>query len=120
MQHGEADVRKSIRSYMIVFGSLMVLTIITVAASSLQVGVALGVAIALAIATIKASMVAGVFMHLAHEKMWIYGSLILTAVFFAVLIMLPLFTGLDHIGTPGGATTLHGPPAAAGGEHAGH
>jgi caa(3)-type oxidase subunit IV len=119
MQHGEAEVRKSIRSYMIVFGSLMVLTIITVAAASLQVGVALGVAIALAIATVKASMVAGVFMHLAHEKMWIYGSLILTALFFAVLIMLPLFTGLDHIGTPGGPTPIHG-PAAAGGEHAGH
>jgi caa(3)-type oxidase subunit IV len=117
--HGEAEVRKSIRSYMIVFGSLMVLTIITVAAASLQVGVAMGVVIALAIASVKASMVAGVFMHLAHEKMWIYGSLILTAAFFLVLILIPLFAGLDHIGTPGGATAIHA-PAAAGGEHAGH
>ena len=116
--HGDAEVRKSVRSYMIVFGSLMALTIITVVAASLQVGVALGVVIALAIATVKASMVAGVFMHLSHEKMWIYGSLLLTAAFFVVLIFLPLFAGMDHIGTPGGATTIHG--SAAADEHAGH
>ena len=65
-------------------------------------------------------MVAGVFMHLSHEKQWIYGSLLLTAAFFVVLMFVPLFAGLDRIGTPGGATTIHGAPAAAGGEHAGH
>jgi cytochrome c oxidase subunit 4 len=116
MHADPAEVRKSVRSYMIVFGSLMVLTLVTVAVASLQVGVALGVAIALVIATIKASMVAGVFMHLAHEKWWIYGSLLLTAVFFAVLMLLPTFAGLDTIGT---ATTV-APASGAAGEHAGH
>ncbi len=38
--------------------------------------------LALIIATIKGSMVAAVFMHLNHEKPWIYGSLLLTVIGF--------------------------------------
>ena len=45
-------------------------------------------------------MVAAVFMHLSHEKKWIYGSLILTVGFFIVLMFVPLFTTMDTIGTP--------------------
>ena len=50
----------------------------------------------------KGSMVAAVFMHLSHEKRWIYGTLLLTAVFFIGLLLLPLFTSLDTlaIGSP--------------------
>jgi hypothetical protein len=47
----------------------------------------------------KASMVAAVFMHLSHEKQWIYGSLVLTVVFFVVLLLLPVLTSLDGLGT---------------------
>jgi cytochrome c oxidase subunit IV len=47
----------------------------------------------------KGSMVASVFMHLSHEKQWIYGALILTAVFFIVLIFVPLFTIKDGLST---------------------
>jgi len=46
----------------------------------------------------KGSMVAGVFMHLSHEKQWIYGALLLTVVFFIVLIFVPLFTVSDTTG----------------------
>ena len=52
----------------------------------------LAITVALIIATIKGSMVARVFMHLSHEKKWIYGSLLLTVVFFIVLLFVPLFT----------------------------
>jgi len=47
-------------------------------------------------------MVAAVFMHLSHEKRWVYGTLLLTAAFFLVLLLLPLFTSLDSlaIGSP--------------------
>jgi hypothetical protein len=44
--------------------------------------------------------VAAVFMHLNHEKRWIYGALLLTVIFFIVLMFVPLLTTLDHIGTP--------------------
>jgi cytochrome c oxidase subunit IV len=46
----------------------------------------------------KGSMVAAVFMHLSHERRWVYGTLILTVVFFLVLLMLPVLTSLDGLG----------------------
>jgi cytochrome c oxidase subunit IV len=48
----------------------------------------------------KGSMVASIFMHLSHEKKWIYGALLLTVVFFIVLLFVPLATVSDTIGTP--------------------
>lgn len=100
MHSDAAEVKKSVRTYVTVFVALMILTMITVAASSLEVGVGLGVAIALCIAIAKGSMVAAVFMHLSHEKQWIYGSLILTVVFFLALMFIPVFTTIDTPGTP--------------------
>ena len=38
----------------------------------------LAITVALIIAAMKGSMVAAVFMHLSHEKRWIYGALLLT------------------------------------------
>ena len=43
-------------------------------------------------------MVASIFMHLSHEKKWIYGALILTVVFFVVLMLIPNLTVADSIG----------------------
>lgn len=99
MQSDLAEVKKSVRSYMTVFGALLVATVVTVAANRLHLAVPVAIAIALVIATIKGSMVAGVFMHLSHEKQAIYGALLLTFVFFVVLLFLPVLTNLDHIGT---------------------
>lgn len=115
MHSDVAEVKKSVRTYLMVFGSLMVLTVVTVAVASLQVGVGLGIAIALIIAATKASMVAAVFMHLSHEKRWIYGSLILTGVFFLVLLLLPALTTFGTFGTHEAA-----PAAAEAAEHGGH
>ena len=56
----------------------------------------------------------GVFMHLNHEKRWVYGSLVLTVAFFVVLMLIPLLTTADQIGTPIAV------PAAAGAAEAGH
>jgi caa(3)-type oxidase subunit IV len=94
-----SEVKKSVRSYMIVFGSLMFLTIVTVAIAEFQLATPLAITLALVVATVKASLVAAVFMHLNHEKMWIYGSLVLTAAFFLVLMLVPMLTNADHIGT---------------------
>ena len=93
-------IRKSVRSYITVFAMLMLFTVITVAASRLHFGVAIAVTIALVIATMKGSMVVGVFMHLSHERKWIYGALVLTVIGFLVLMSVPMFTVIDTIGTP--------------------
>jgi hypothetical protein len=56
-------------------------------------------------------MVASIFMHLSHEKKWIYGALILTVIGFLILMTVPMFTQMDHIGTPiGAANPSHSQP----------
>ncbi len=120
MHSDPAAVKKSIRTYLMIGAALYVFTIITVAANQIHLAVPLAITLALIIATIKASMVAAVFMHLNHERKWIYGSLLLTAVFFAVLMMLPVFTTMDTIGTPNEPTVTTGAAHAGADEHSGH
>jgi cytochrome c oxidase subunit IV len=102
MSSDPAEIQKSVRSYMTVFAMLMLFTIVTVAASRFHLAVPVAITIALIIAAMKGSMVAAVFMHLSHEKRLVYGTLLLTAAFFVVLLLLPLFTSLDSlaIGSP--------------------
>ena len=97
-----------IRKYILIGAALLVFTGITVAANQVHLAVPLAVTVALLIAIMKGSMVAAVFMHLSDEKKWIYGTLILTVAFFVVLMMLPILTISDTIGTP-----IHPPAAAA-------
>jgi cytochrome c oxidase subunit 4 len=98
--HPDSDeIKKSVRSYIRVFVMLMVFTVITVAVSRLSFAVPVAIGVALVIAGMKGAMVAGVFMHLSHEKRWVYGTLVLTIVFFAVLLLLPVVTSLDSIST---------------------
>jgi caa(3)-type oxidase subunit IV len=107
-------VKKSVRSYMTVGALLLVFTVLTVAANQVHLAVPLAITVALIIAVTKGSMVASVFMHLSHEKKWIYGVLLLTVVFFAVLMLLPALTTADTVGTH-----VH-QPQAAGGHEGGH
>ncbi len=97
MHSDPAEIKKSVRSYITVFVMLMVFTVITVAASRFHFAVPMAITVALIIATLKGSMVAGVFMHLLHEKRAIYGALLLTLVFFIVLLFIPLLTILDRV-----------------------
>ena len=99
MHSDPAAVKKSIRAYVLVGVALLVFTGITVGANRFHFVVPLAITVALIIAAMKGSMVAAVFMHLSHEKRWIYGALLLTAVFFVVLMFLPLLTVLGGIGT---------------------
>jgi cytochrome c oxidase subunit 4 len=80
MHSDPAEVRNTIRKYMMVGGALFVGTVITVLANQVHLVVPLAITVALIIASIKGSLVAAVFMHLSDEKKWIYGSLILTVV----------------------------------------
>src|SRR5438034_7690541 len=111
MRSDPEAIKKSVRLYMMIGAALFVFTGITVAVNQVHLAIPLAITVALVIATIKGSMVASVFMHLSHEKKWIYGALLLTLVFFIVLMCVPMFTLMDGIGTPA---------AAVGGEHPGH
>ena len=86
------DIDKHVRIYITVFVALMALTIITVAVSRFHLPIPIAVTVALLVATIKGSLVACYFMHLISEKKLIYAVLVLTAVFFAVLLALPAVT----------------------------
>jgi caa(3)-type oxidase subunit IV len=115
MHSDSAEVKKSIRTYVMIGLALLAFTGITVAANQFHFGVPVAVAVALIIATMKGSMVASVFMHLSHEKKWVYGALILTVLGFLILMTVPSFTNADSIGQP--VPAIGGAPA---GGHSGH
>ena len=94
--HGE-DIRSHVKTYFMIFGALMVLTIVTVGVSYFHLPVAMAVLVALIVATIKGSLVALFFMHLKHERKVIYYVLALTVIFFIFLMFVPLATNLDKI-----------------------
>ena len=95
--HAADDVRSHVKTYFMIFGALMVLTIVTVGVSYLHLPVAMAIAVALIVATLKGSLVALYFMHLNHERKLIYYVLVLTVIFFIFLMFVPLFTNLDKI-----------------------
>jgi len=98
MDHVSTEaIKKHVRTYVIVFVSLMGLTIVTVAISYLHLTVVPAVIVAMFIATIKGSLVASYFMHLISEKKLIYMALLLTVVFLVALMTLPLLGQHDTI-----------------------
>jgi cytochrome c oxidase subunit IV len=86
------EFRKHLSKYYVVFVALLCLTGITVGVSYLRLNRPLAITVALIIASIKAGLVAGVFMHLLDEKKVIYAVLALTALFFALVLLLPSLT----------------------------
>ena len=91
MDSHSVDIKKTVRTYVMVFGALMILTFVTVAVSMFHLPIGQAVFIALAVASVKGFLVAGYFMHLISEKKMIYGVLLLTALFFIVLMIIPMF-----------------------------
>ncbi len=85
-------IKRHVKIYIGVFTALAFFTVVTVAVSYFHLPVVPAICVALVIATIKASLVAAFFMHLSAEKRIIYSVLILTAVFFLVLLILPALT----------------------------
>lgn len=71
-EHTHHDVKKHVRGYFIVFGALLIGTVLTVWASYFHFGAAdsntMNIVVALIIACTKAFLVAGYFMHLISEK----------------------------------------------------
>lgn len=90
------DISKHIRGYLIIGGTLIVGTVLTVLASYIDLGHHWNIVLALIIATVKASLVALYFMHLISEKQMIYTVLGFTAFFFVGLMFITIAAYNDH------------------------
>ena len=96
MAGAHTDISKHIKVYLMVFAALAAATVITVAAARVDLGGHTNVIVAMLIASIKATLVALIFMHLKWERShWIWYSLGLCAIFFVALLALPSVTSHD-------------------------
>lgn len=85
------EVKKHVKTYYMVFGALMVLTVVTVAIAYLHLSIIPALILALFVASIKGALVACYFMHLISEKTWIYITLGITMLFFVCMIGIFIF-----------------------------
>jgi len=97
MGHDTEHLEEHVRTCIVVFLSLLVLTGLTVWASYLEVPTPAAITIALCIASVKATMVVLYFMHFLSEKKVIYFTLSMTAFFFLGLILIPVLGVHDVI-----------------------
>jgi cytochrome c oxidase subunit IV len=92
-EHSIADVKKHVRTYLIIGAALMFGTLLTVWASLIHFeSREINIAVALLIACTKGFLVAGFFMHLISEKKMIYSVLGFTVFFFVALMFLTLWS----------------------------
>jgi len=93
----ENDISRHVRVYLAVFAALIVGTVTTVYVSRFDIPHPWNFVVGLGIACIKASLVAMIFMHLKWERggvvWWVLG---ICAIFFAVLMLVPVLTVEDH------------------------
>jgi cytochrome c oxidase subunit IV len=82
--HSHADIKKHVRTYIVIFIALLIGTFVTVALYSIHFE---NFAI-----TVKAALVAGFFMHLISEKKAIYAMLAATVFFFASMMYLTVWS----------------------------
>lgn len=102
-----SHIAESVSSYKKLFFGLLLLTFLTVAVSYVDFGSHFwNFVVGLAIATVKAGLVAAIFMHLWGEKFTIWRFLIFTTIFVTGLFVLSLLAHHDPI--PSTATTSHG------------
>jgi len=86
-----------VRGYIVVFGALLALTLVTVAVANLALPVVPTVVLGLTIATAKAALVVMFFMHLKSERPMVLWPLALTAFLFVFLLAFVLWSESDHI-----------------------
>ena len=92
--HSIEDVKAHVRTYLMVFGALLVLTVLTVAVAYLDLSIWPALIVALLIASVKGGLVAAYFMHLISEEKLIYWILGVTFAF--LIAMLVLFISAYH------------------------
>lgn len=92
------EIQKHVRVYIGVFISLLVLTAVTVGVAEFHfLTTTQAIIVALIVASVKASLVACYFMHLITERGMIFWILGLCALFFVVLLLLPVITEAGNV-----------------------
>ena len=107
------EVRRHVRGYLMVGGTLLLFTLITVGLSYVDFGVLFShlfhvnmseasgrkanITVALLVATFKAGLVAAIFMHLSAEKRLIYRVLVFTGFFVLGLFWLTFLAWYDPV-----------------------
>ena len=89
--HDEIAHVMAVRLLIGVWGALMVLTVITVAVTSVDLGSRINLTIAMAIATVKAGLVVTYFMHLRWDRPFhtlvFLGSLLFVSLFISMTLL---------------------------------
>lgn len=89
--HDEIAHVMPVRLLLGVWGALMVLTVITVAVTSVDLGSRINLTVAMAIATVKAGLVATYFMHLRWDRPFhtlvFLGSLLFVSLFISMTLL---------------------------------
>lgn len=92
------DVSAHVAAYLKVGVALLILTLVTVGLSYVDLGSHhRNVFVGMCVATLKAGMVAAIFMHLKGEKITIVRFLVMTMIFVAGLFFLTFFAHIDPI-----------------------
>jgi cytochrome c oxidase subunit IV len=89
-KHGAVDKSAEVRTYLIIFASLAVLTLMTVGVAYMNLPHGAGVVIALVIAALKVFLIASFFMHLRGEGKLINWSVAVCCALVLILIVFVL------------------------------
>ena len=91
------DIQKEIKKHIVIYILLLVLTVLNFSLSRMHLSAVQTLIGVLSIALLQGSLVAGYFMHLISEKKFIHFVLILTIIFFAALLSLPILQFLGKL-----------------------
>ena len=98
MAESPEEIHKSIKKILWVGGLLVICTGLTVWLSFIELPThSLNIIVGMILATIKAALVALIFMHLNHEKIIIYKFLFFTFAFALALFLLFYFSYIDPL-----------------------
>jgi cytochrome c oxidase subunit IV len=96
--HAEIAHVTPVRLLLLVWGTLMVLTVITVAVTSVDLGSRVNLIVAMGIATIKAGLVATYFMHLRWDRPFHTLVFVGSLLFVSLFISMTLFDKSEYEG----------------------
>jgi caa(3)-type oxidase subunit IV len=98
MADSPEEIKKSVRKILWIGGILAVCTVLTVWLSTVELPThGQNIIVGMILATIKAGLVALIFMHLNHEAKLIYKFLAFTFVFVTALFLLFYWSSLDPL-----------------------
>lgn len=93
-----AHIQAHVKLYVVIGIALLVLTGVTVALSYVHFGSeSANIVIGMLVASIKAAMVAAIFMHLKEERKTIYQFMTVAVIFCIALFLITLLAFSDHI-----------------------